>query len=252
MKQHIYGWKHSLPDHRDEIFRFVPKVDLALPAKVDLRPNNPPIYDQGQEGSCTANGWARAFEFNLLKENLKDFMPSRQFIYYNERLVEGTLKQGDCGAQVRTGGKVLNQYGVCPETEWTYIPSHLKTKPHKKEYTDALNNTVIQYSAVTQDLIHIKSVLAGGELVVFGISVYDSFESQEVASTGKVPMPLPNESCLGGHCITLVGYDDSINCGIVANSWGTSWGLAGYFLLPYAYITSSNLASDFWCINNVK
>ncbi len=87
--------------------------------------------------------------------------------------------------------------------------------------------------------------------MVFGFSVYESFESDSVASTGVVPMPSPNEQLLGGHAVVLVGYDDTKKVWIVRNSWGTNWGQAGYFTMPYAYLTNSNLASDFWTISTV-
>lgn len=43
-----------------------------------------------------------------------------------------------------------------------------------------------------------------------GIAVYESFESQEVARTGEVPMPKPDEKMLGGHAILCCGYNDDI------------------------------------------
>src|SRR5215469_10984354 len=85
-----YGWHPDLPDHRDFMYA-VPAVvaAAALPAKVDLRPQCPPVYDQGQLGSCTANAIAGAIEFDQKKQSLPDFIPSRLFIYYNERAMEG-------------------------------------------------------------------------------------------------------------------------------------------------------------------
>ncbi|UCF49795.1 MAG: hypothetical protein JSU91_08610 [Thermoplasmatales archaeon] len=37
----------------------------------------------------------------------------------------------------------------------------------------------------------------------------------------------------GGHVVTIVGYDDSQECWIVKNSWGTKWGENGWFRLAY-------------------
>jgi C1A family cysteine protease len=37
----------------------------------------------------------------------------------------------------------------------------------------------------------------------------------------------------GGHVVTIVGYDDSDECWIVKNSWGTRWGENGWFRLAY-------------------
>jgi len=96
-----------------------------------------------------------------------------------------------------------------------------------------------------------KGCLASGYPFVFGFTVYDSFESQQVAQTGVVPMPGSTEQVLGGHCVVAVGYDDSQQRFIVRNSWGADWGIQGYCTMPYAYLTDPNLASDFWTIRLV-
>ena len=91
-----------------------------------------------------------------------------------------------------------------------------------------------------------KAVLSNRQTIAFGFTVYESFESQEVAQTGIVPMPTRDERTLGGHEVLLVGYlKNEPNYGLVRNSWGTSWGMAGYFLMPWAYLMDANLASDF-------
>ena len=119
-------------------------------------------------------------------------------------------------------------------------------------YVDALKNEVTEYLSVNQSLDDIKQCLAQGYPVAFGITVYDSFMSDEVAETGYVPMPdVTTETVQGGHAIMAVGYDDSKNALLMRNSWGTSWGLAGYFYLPYDYATNPNLADDFWTIRLV-
>src|SRR6202042_2867797 len=98
-----------------------PRVVSQLPESVDLRPGCPPVYDQGQLGSCTANPIAGAVEFDQIKQNLPSvFVPSRLFIYYNERMMEGTVSQ-DSGAQIRDGIKSIGKLGVCPEKEWPYV-----------------------------------------------------------------------------------------------------------------------------------
>jgi hypothetical protein len=48
-----YGWVPDLPDARDHLYAATMAVMAALPPKVDLRPQCPPVYDQGQLGSCT-------------------------------------------------------------------------------------------------------------------------------------------------------------------------------------------------------
>ena len=56
---------------------------------------------------------------------------------------------------------------------------------------------------------------------------------------------------VGGHAVLAVGYDDASQAFIVRNSWGVGWGQEGYFTMPYAYLTTRALSSDFWTIRIV-
>ena len=246
-----YGWVRDLPDARDLIYAAPRPTVAALPAKVDLTSQFGAVYDQGQLGSCTGNALAGAFEFDLRKQSLPEFIPSRLFIYYNERRIEGTVSS-DSGSQIRDGVKTIVRQGVCPETAWPYDISKFANKPPAACYTDALTHQATSYQRVPRTLEQMKGCLAEGFPFVFGFTVYDSFESQDVAKTGVVPMPSPDESVLGGHAVVAVGYDDADERFRVRNSWGTGWGQEGYFTMPYAYLTNSGLAADFWTLRLVE
>jgi len=209
------------------------------------------VYDQGQLGSCTANAIAAALEFDQTKEKQQVFMPSRLFIYYNERDMEGTVNE-DSGAQIRDGIKSVAQQGDCPETLWPYDITKFAVKPPAQCYQQALKFKALQYQRLSQILNQLKGCLASGYPFVFGFTVYSSFESKQVAQTGHAPMPSPSEASVGGHAVMAVGYDDSQNWFIVRNSWGIGWGMQGYFTLPYAYLLERNLANDFWTIRIVS
>jgi C1A family cysteine protease len=242
-----YGWVPDLPDHRDQLYSAPVAALRAMPPKADLTAQCPPVYDQGQLGSCTANAIGAAFEFELMKQRLPDFMPSRLFIYYNERAIEGSVGT-DSGAQIRDGIKAVAQQGVCPEPLWPYAIAKFKTSPPKPCYVEALKHKVSLYQRLVPTLNQLKGCLASGYPFVFGFTVYDSFESPAVAKSGHAPMPVPAEAVIGGHAVMAVGFDDSKQWFIVRNSWGPGWGLKGYFTLPYAYLTDTNLADDFWTI----
>ena len=239
-----YGWVRELPDHRD--FMYAPKR-AKLPAFINLRAQDGPIEDQGALGSCTANALAGVLQFLEKKDGLDVVLLSRLFIYYDEREAEGTVGT-DSGANLRDGIKVLASKGVCSEKIWPYKISKFKTKPTQKAYSDGLNHTISVYKKLNT-LTDMKSCLASGYPFVFGFAVYESFESDVVAATGIVPMPSIDESQLGGHAVTAIGYDDNTKRFTVRNSWGTKWGQNGYFTIPYAYLTNRNLASDFWTIS---
>jgi len=246
-----YGWTPDLPDQRDKIYTVPARVIGALPPSVDLRGQCPAVVDQGELGSCTANAIAGALEFNQMKQKIADvFPPSRLFIYYNERVIEHSVNE-DAGAMIRDGIKSVSKQGACHEPLWPYDISQFKTKPSAAAYKDGLKHPAILYQRLTQTLDQLKGCLAAGFPFVFGFTVYESFEGQAVAKSGKVPMPKSKEKQLGGHAVLGVGYDDASKRFIVRNSWGTSWGMAGYFTIPYAYLTDSNLADDFWTIKQV-
>jgi len=247
-----FGWVPDIPDPRDFLFAAPAAVLQNLPASADLTTQCPPVYDQKQLGSCTANAIGGAFEFEQGNLKLQEWVPSRLFIYYNERATEGTTNQ-DSGARIRDGIKSVVKQGVCRETEWPYTDNLtvVTQKPPARAYTDALPNKVVAYHRVTQNLNQMKGCLASGYPFVFGFTVYESFESPEVVRTGIVPMPGPNEQQIGGHAVMAVGYDDGQQRFIIRNSWGTEWGMAGYCTMPYAYLTDHSYSSDFWTIRGV-
>jgi C1A family cysteine protease len=246
-----FGWSPDLPDARDHLYAAAPAVLSAMPASIDLRSKFPTPYDQGQLGSCTGNAIAGAIQFERRKQLLSpDFVPSRLFIYYNERVIEGTVGT-DAGAQIRDGIKSVTKQGVCSETTWPYTITKFTKKPSAAAYKEAAKYTATSYSRLTQTLNQLKGCLASGFPFVFGFTVYDSFESTQVAKTGVVPMPASGEKVLGGHAVCAVGYNDTQHRFIVRNSWGTTWGQKGYFTMPYAYLTDNNLSDDFWTIRLV-
>lgn len=245
------GWRPDLPDHRDLIF----EIDETTPplASVDLEAEMPPVYDQGQLGSCTANGTAAVLDYARHKAGLPFMSPSRLFIYYGERVIEGTVSS-DSGAEIRDGIKVLASEGAPPESEWPYVISKFARKPPAKAYKDAVKHEALVYKRVPQTQQAIESVLSQGIPIVFGFTVYESFESAEVARTGVVPMPARGESVLGGHCVDMIGYNSTDFPGRpkMRNSWGSGWAVRGHFSLSWQYLLSSHLCSDLWAISSVK
>lgn len=246
-----YGWRPDLPDCRDRMYSAPRSVLRALPASVDLRPQCPSVYDQGELGSCTGNAIAGVHEFCQLKEKQSAFTPSRLFIYYNERSMENTVGS-DAGAEIRDGIKSVNTQGVCPEAMWPYDISQFTKKPPAKCYTEGKKHQALKYERIARSLAQMKACLASGFPFVLGFTVYESFESAAVARTGKAPLPKAGEQVLGGHAVGAVGYDDKQGRFTVRNSWGPDWGMKGYFTLPYEFLTNPDLSDDFWSIRIVE
>ena len=62
--------------------------------------------------------------------------------------------------------------------------------------------------------------------VIISINTYSSF-------TGNCPLPSEDDTLKGGHCMAMVGWDET--GWIIQNSWGKKWGNNGFLHLPYEY-----------------
>jgi C1A family cysteine protease len=242
-----YGWVPDLPDHRDKLYAVVHRMPVRLPRSVDLRPYCSAVEDQGALGSCTGNALAGAVEFLEKRRRGARFVDvSRLFIYYNERVIEHSVRE-DAGAMLRDGIKTLVKQGVCSENRWPYVIAKYAVKPPRDCYAQAREHQVTAYARL-ETVDEMRACLADRFPFVFGFTVYESFESAAVAKSGIVAMPKPRERVLGGHAVLCIGYDDRRKRFLARNSWGTRWGMKGYFTMPYAYLADRSLSDDFWTV----
>jgi C1A family cysteine protease len=255
MLKYNFGWIPQEPDDRDVKF----SIELLKPIKsVNLLEifSVPKPYNQFELGACTANSISFLVQFDLLNKHTQSdlgvFQPSRLFIYYFERLMEGTVDT-DSGAVIRDGIKVVASMGVPNEDLWPYDTSKFSVKPTQESINSALQFEALQYKYIDNtDKQLVVNGLMEGYPISCGIKVYESFMSDDVAQTGNVPMPGPNEKFKGGHAIAVVGYDMNEDTFLMRNSWGEDWGMGGYFKIPADYLCNSQLASDFWTISLIK
>ena len=256
-----WGYVADAHDHRDFLYSAHPECTLAplLPPLIDLRSKMSPIEDQGQLGSCVAHGTCAALEYLELQDIQKSVIApvvfgkhfqnlARLYLYYNARAIDGSTDR-DAGTQIRSAIKALRDKGICREVLWPYDTSKVFYTPSLEAYGEGSKHKVVTgYRVNNTSLIELKQSLASGYPVIFGVTVYSSFMSPQVAKTGVVPNPSMSDRLEGGHCMALVGYDDSHNAFIVRNSWGTSWGMQGYCLMNYGYVINPQLGSDYWTI----
>ncbi len=239
-------------DPRDKKLKYTyeaPVDEALLPSKVDLSQEWGPIYDQGTLGSCVANSCAYCIRWVRIKKKLSLYEPSRLFIYYFGRLIEGLDVNEDSGMFIRSAYKAVQKYSVCSEDNWAYDPEHVSTQPDEKAISAAKIHRKFEYLKVSQKLPYIKKCLADGYPISFGCTIYDSFMTPEVAKSGVWvydPKRDTEETSLGGHAMSVVGHDDGTRMFTICNSWGPQWGKGGFCQIPYDYLLDKTKANDFW------
>jgi len=256
---HLSGWKKDLPDTRDFMLKslasVLPGAKLNRPSSVDNSKKCSKIEDQGALGSCTAQMLVGMVEYNNIRWGVPK--PSRKqisrlFEYYATRKIMGTLNE-DSGAYIRDAIKAAALYGCVWESKWKYDVSKFTLEPEQKVWDTAATHKIVSYHRINDgDIETMKQTLASGYLIGFGFEVYSNFTSQQMATEGVLHLPGPNDQVEGGHAVVLVGYDDVRGAFKVRNSWGPSWGQAGYFWMDYNYVGNGRLSNDFWVVNSVN
>jgi C1A family cysteine protease len=245
MREYKLNWRPDLSDLRDVPLRAVFRPPSKRPKTWNLVPGFSSVEDQLNEGSCTGQALAGVLEFLQIKAGVPFVDLSRQFAYYNARLLDGNTDY-DAGSTIRTIVKAARRFGVCRESLWPYDVSTLSDKPLDKCYEEAEKHQVTAYQRL-RNLDEIRDCIAMGLPVIFGFTVYEHVMSDEVAKTGVVRMPNKDESVLGGHAAVFAAYDDNREVLLWRNSWNKTWGMDGYGEIPYDYVRKK-LASDFWVV----
>jgi C1A family cysteine protease len=251
------GWKRQDPDHRDWHYVVPRRMTAQLPAAVELSAHMPPVLDQESLGCCGPTSADECIEYDERTQGMPIDSASRLFIYWVTRsMMSGQPVNQDSGVDNRTMLKAIAQYGFCRESMWPYATGSFATKPTAECFTAALSNRIKSYAAVQQTLDQMKGCIASGFPFLFGFDVFASFMTDSVAKTGIIPMPMTiaGDKQVGGHDVTIFGYDDSTQMFKFRNHWlnadGTPWGDQGNGCMPYNYALST-YASDFWVINAV-
>jgi C1A family cysteine protease len=247
-----YGYRKDAPDFRDFGVGRAPLLTATATATDNLDLMGP-VLDQGNEGSCTAHAAAADREYLHWKEIDRrgqvvspgtEGMYSPSFIYYVERLLDGSLAEGDAGSYGRTSCMALNKFGCALRSEMPYIAGDFTTAPTQEQLDSAKKYVTGQYHRLTT-VDDMKSCIASGYNFRIGFLVYQSFEA--IAANG-VWSPDTREKVLGGHEVLGIGYDDNINGGsfLVRNSWGSKWANYGNFWLRYSDAANADIVQDSW------
>lgn len=250
-----------MPDHRELKYRHMEMLapNSPLPLHIDRTGQQSPVKDQGEAGSCSgfsAIGYAEFLaleELRLRKPPNDDpqvfihghFDPmSEDFTYANERIREGSLNEDAGATTLRDACLSLTRDGVCREVTWPYIPQNLLKKPNAAAYAEAAKHKVGHFYAIDHTAYELQRCLANGNLILFGMIVFDSMMGSTVGANGHVPDPGYNDRQVGGHALLCVGYDNRTRLYKFKNSWGRSWGDSGYGYISYNYMHNTDLTDD--------
>lgn len=253
MSYPLHGWKRDLPDHRDLVYRSPGLLrSLVRPARAYLRLDlMPPVYDQGNLGSCVGHGVAEGFDYVEAKEGNEGSRElSRLAVYYWAR---GGVPE-DTGATIRDGIKGVAKHGAPLERLWPYDLKKWRDGPSLAAVEEGKHRAQGLVYRRCLDLSDIRDAIACGFPVVFGMAVYRGIF--DVKADGFLPMPGTNEAPEGGHCLLAVGYADKLRVSgckgalYVRNSWGPGYGDRGNLWVPYDYLDAN--ADDFWSLSRME
>ncbi|MEA1928051.1 MAG: C1 family peptidase, partial [Candidatus Auribacterota bacterium] len=211
---------------------------ISAPTTVDYTNLMSPVRNQGEEGTCVAFASVVGIkEFQEKEEHRRLIELSPRYIYHLCKEVDGIPDQE--GTYTRIAMKALAEQGVCTEGCWPYQPYQSdKACPEADEQARPFR--IKTYARLTEIDEMERSLSINGPFMA-GIEVFSAwFEDQQ----GKIPLPSPGESSLGGHAVCVVGYSREGSYFKFKNSWGVDWGDRGYGYLPYEYMIRHSL--DAW------
>lgn len=200
------------------------KARIAAPASVDWRNNSgdwiTSIKDQQSCGACVSFAVLATIEarLNIVCKNPnldRDF--SEAFLFY--------CGCGNCcgtGWNFAPALEFCKNTGICDESVFPYTPAD---QPCKQGITPTFKITNWTSVLSVPDR---KNMLAGKGPMVAGMAVYQDFFSYAGGVYRHVSGGLA-----GYHAISCIGYDDTEQCWICKNSWGSGWGESGYFKIGY-------------------
>jgi C1A family cysteine protease len=207
----------------------------------------PPIGNQGGEGSCVA--WGSTYAGRSIARKMHDGGTyAKATNIFSPEYVYNQIKISNCssGAYIYKAFDLLKSQGVCTWNDMPYSSTNgCSTKPNTTQKQKAAANKIISYARVDITVSAIKNVLGQNKPVVIGGPVDQTYYD---LGSNQVLTNYNSATYLGGHCVCIVGYDDTKQAFKFQNSWGTSWGTSGFGWMGYnaisGYITEAYVMTE--------
>jgi hypothetical protein len=213
------------------------------------------IRDSGAEGSVVGLAVASATEISLSIGGRSERLSAR-YAYAKARVLDGQDPDSytDTGATIPSGLKAAKQFGIPLEAEWPYVPTKPQLPPNMT--WAALDNVRPRFKPVVYPISRYEEIpyhLALGRPIVAGFSVFhESWMNEQASKTGWIAVA-ENTQVIGGHAVVIVGFDGRKNALKFANSWGATWGEAGFGYMPRKAVEQAlndrgRRATNYWAI----
>lgn len=205
----------------------------TLPASVQLV--TPPVGNQGNEGACVpfAIAYAARSIEQYYKTNATSYSTASNI--FSPEYVYNQTKLNDCatGASPTAVLDLIKNQGV---STWQSMPysdvNGCSVMPSSTQTANAANYKITSYTMIPNaDKIAIKTMIAAKHPVIVTIFPDNSF----VNATSGFIWKVYSGSGFMRHSVIICGYDDTKNAYKVMNSWGTSWGDAGFSWIDYDF-----------------
>jgi len=220
--------------------RYVNKKPIVRSHSIDLRPMCPPIADQGDLGTCGVSALTSFLEF------ISGRRLSSLFVYYTTRvMINGLTPENDFGIELIECIQALAKFGICREETWPYISQNFMVPPPPQALLEAKNFCIDSSNfKPLRSMDEMKQMLRTEVPFVMDVDLTAESYGNNALKTGFLDPP-PSRIDMCPHSVLVVGFNDEDRVFYVQNSWGDKWGLNGFGLLPYEYITESHFSNAF-------
>lgn len=233
------GYKPDAPDDRDHRLMKL-GLPVAVQAAFSLKSYVIEVLDQGESSSCVAHAFAQALRIaDKIAGVRAPALSSREFLYFNSRAFDGGAIL-DEGTYLRSCAKGLTKFGRPPESAWPFDMAHINERPSWEAYREGIDHKGPSTYLRVTGLDEIRQALAASKPVVGGTMVGNSIFDY----THGVYDPDPNEASVGGHALTVVGYDATSFT--ICNSWGPSYGESGFMRVSPRFMATF---TDCWSLH---